>query len=72
MVLRHNGGFYNTCTLKRCLHRKVDFKTNAKHNVIVSQLSRCKAGLLQKVCTFSYFQFKTNSLKLDAVIKNTW
>jgi hypothetical protein len=27
-VLLHNGGFFNACTMKRCLHRKVDFKTN--------------------------------------------
>jgi hypothetical protein len=36
--LRHNGGFYTTPTLKRCLHRKVDFKTNATYNAHVSQL----------------------------------
>ncbi len=29
MVLLQNGGFFNTWTMKRCLHRKVDFKTNA-------------------------------------------
>jgi hypothetical protein len=28
-VLLHNSGFFNTCTMKRCLHIKVDFKTNA-------------------------------------------
>jgi hypothetical protein len=36
--LVHNGGFYNGCTMKRCLHRKVDFKTNALNNAHVSQL----------------------------------
>jgi hypothetical protein len=37
-VLLHNGGFYNACTMKRCLHRTVDFKINALHNAHVSQL----------------------------------
>jgi hypothetical protein len=36
-VLLHNGGFCNACTMKRCLHRKVDFKTNALNNAHVSQ-----------------------------------
>ncbi len=38
LVLLHNGVFYNGCTMKRCLHRKVDFKTNAMNNAHVSQL----------------------------------
>jgi len=37
-VLLHNGGFFNACTMKRCLHRTVDFKTNALNNAHVSQL----------------------------------
>ncbi len=37
-VLLHNGGFYNACTMKRCLLRTVDFKTNALNNAHVSQL----------------------------------
>jgi hypothetical protein len=38
MVLLHNSGFYNASTMKRCLHRTVDFKTNALNNAHVSQL----------------------------------
>jgi hypothetical protein len=34
-VLLHNGGFCNTCTLKRCLLKMVDFRTNAPKNVHV-------------------------------------
>jgi hypothetical protein len=47
-VLRHNGGFYNTCTLKRGLHRTVDFKTNATNNVIVSQLFPLQSRVVTK------------------------
>ncbi len=69
-VLRHNDGFCNTCTLKRCLHRTVDFKTNATNNVIVSQLFPLQSRVVTKGLYYiSYFQIKTNSLKLDAVIK---
>ncbi len=45
LVLLHNDGFCNTFTLKRCLHRKVDFKTNELNNVHVSQLLHYNAGL---------------------------
>ncbi len=50
-VLRHNGGFYNTpvpYTLKRCLHRKVDFTTNATHNAHVSQLFPSQSRIVTK------------------------
>jgi hypothetical protein len=48
LVLRHNGGFYNTCTLKRCLYRKVDFKANATYNVHVSQLVPLQSRIVIK------------------------
>jgi hypothetical protein len=48
LVLRHNGGFCNTCTLKRCLHRKVDFKTNATYNAHVSQLFPLQSRIVTK------------------------
>jgi hypothetical protein len=67
-VLRHNGGFYNTCTLKRCLHRKVDFKTNATYNAYVSQVFPLQSKIVKK--GLYYFKLiKTNSLNLDAVTK---
>jgi hypothetical protein len=47
-ALRHNGGFYNTCTLKRCLHRKVDFKTNTTYNDYVSQLFPFRGRIVTK------------------------
>ncbi len=47
-VLLHNGGFYNTCTLKRCLHRKGDFKTNATYNYHVSQLFPLQSRIVTK------------------------
>ena len=47
-MLRHNGGFYNTCTLKRGLHRKVDFKTNATYNAHVSQLFPLQSRIVTK------------------------
>ncbi len=59
-VLLHKGGFFNTCTMKRCLHRKVDFKANALNNVHVSQLLHYKAGLLQIDGIIIYLQIKTN------------
>jgi hypothetical protein len=68
-VLRHNDGFYNTCTLKRCLRRKADFKQMQHIMLMFHNCSRYKAGLLQKGCIILYFQIKTNSLKLDAVTK---
>jgi hypothetical protein len=46
-VLRHKSGFYNTCTLKRCLQRKMDFKTNATNNVI-SQLFPLQSSVVTK------------------------
>jgi hypothetical protein len=57
-VLRHNGGFYNTCTLKRCLHRKVDFKTNATYNAHVSQLFPLQSRTVTKGLYYLYFQIK--------------
>jgi hypothetical protein len=44
--LLQNGGFFNTCTMKRCLHRKGGFKTNALNNAH-GLLLHYKAGLLQ-------------------------
>jgi hypothetical protein len=58
-VLLQNG-----CTMKRCLHRKVDFKTNALNNAHVSQLLHYKAGLLQNDGITLYFKIKTNSLQV--------
>jgi hypothetical protein len=60
-VLLHNGGFFKTCTMKRCLHRKVDFITNASNNAHVSQLLHHKAGLLQNDGIIIYLLIKTNS-----------
>jgi hypothetical protein len=60
-VLLHNGEFFNICTMKRCVHRKVDFKTNALNNAHVSQLLYYKAGLLQNNGIIIYLQNKTNS-----------
>jgi hypothetical protein len=37
-VMLHNGGFCNICTLKRCLLKTVDFKTNTPKNAHVPQL----------------------------------
>ncbi len=65
VVLLHNGGFYNTCTMKRCLHRKVDFKTNALNNAHFSELLYYKAGLLPNDGVTLYFKIKTNSLLVD-------
>ncbi len=62
-VLLHNGGFFNTYTMKRCLHRKVDFKTNALNNAHVSQLLHYKAGLLHNDGIIIYLQIKTNNSK---------
>jgi hypothetical protein len=64
-VLLHNGGFCNTCTMKPCLHRKVDFRTNALNNAYVSLLLHDKAGLLQNDGITAYFKIKTNSLQVD-------
>jgi hypothetical protein len=61
-VLLHNGGFFNTCTMNRCLHRKVDFKTNALNNVHVSQLLHYKAELLQNGCIIMYVLADQNKL----------
>jgi hypothetical protein len=36
------------CTLKRCLHRKVDFKTNATFNAHVSQLFPLQSRIVAK------------------------
>ncbi len=47
-MLRHNGGFYNTCTLKRCLHRKVDFTTNATYIAHVLQLFPLQSRIVTK------------------------
>jgi hypothetical protein len=47
-VPRHNGGFYNTCTLKRYLHRKVDFQTNATYIAPVSQLFPLQSRIVTK------------------------
>ncbi len=70
MVLRHNGGFYNTCTLKRCLHRKVDFKTNATYNAHASQLFPLQSRIVTKgLYYFKLSDKRKNSLKLDAVTK---
>jgi hypothetical protein len=60
-VLLHNGGFFNTCIMKRCLHRNVDFKTNALNNAHVSQLVHYKAVLLQNECIIIQLQIKTNT-----------
>ncbi len=56
----------NTCTLKRCLHRKVDFKTNAAYKAHVSLLFHSEAKLLQNGCFILHFRIKTNTLQLDA------
>jgi hypothetical protein len=61
MVLLPYGGFFITCTMKRCLHRKVDFKTNALNNAHVSQLLHFLAGLLQNDGIIVYLQIKPNS-----------
>ncbi len=47
-VLRHNGGFYNTPTLKRCLQRNVHFKTKATYNAHVSQLFPLQSRIVTK------------------------
>jgi hypothetical protein len=73
MVLLHNGGFFNTCTRKLCLHRKMDFKTNALNNAHVSQLLYYKAGLLQNDGIIICLQIKTNSFQMDKKTQNkTW
>jgi hypothetical protein len=51
--------------MKRRLHRKVDFKTNALNNAHVSQLLHNKAGLLQNDGITIYLQIKTNSWQMD-------
>ena len=52
-VLLHNGGFFNACTMKRCLHRKVDFKTNAP-----------KMLMFQHSFITIFFKIKANSLQV--------
>jgi hypothetical protein len=64
-VLLHNGGFFNVYTMKRCLHRKVDFKTNELNNANVSLLFHYKAGLLQNDGIIIHLQIKTNLLQMD-------
>ncbi len=53
--LQHNGGFRNTCILKQCLHRKVDFKKNASYTAMF-MFSNCSitAGWLQKSFVILY------------------
>jgi hypothetical protein len=64
LVQRHNGVFYNTCTLKWCLHSKVDFKTNARYIMLMfHNCSRYKAGLLQKGCIITLL---SNTPEYDA------
>jgi hypothetical protein len=65
MVLLHNGGFFNTCTIKRCLHRKVDSKTNALNNAHISQLFHYKSRLLQNDGIIVSLLIKTNSFQMD-------
>jgi hypothetical protein len=65
LVLLHNGGFCNACTMKWCLHRKVDFKTNLLNNAYASQLLHYKAGLLQNDGITLYFKIKANSLQVN-------
>jgi hypothetical protein len=65
MVLLQNGGFFYTCTMKRCLHRKVDFKTNALNKAHVLQLLHHKVEKLQNDGIIIYLQIKTNSLQMN-------
>ncbi len=51
--------------MKRCLHRKVDFNTNALNNAHVSQLLHYKAGVLQNDGITPYFKIIINSLQVD-------
>ncbi len=51
--------------MKRCLHRKVDFKTNELNNAHVPLLFYYKAGLLQNDGIIIYLQIKTNSSQMD-------
>jgi hypothetical protein len=59
--------------MKRRLHRKVDFKTNALNNAHVSHLLHNKAGLLQNDGIIIYLQIKkklmANGYKAQ---NNTW
>jgi hypothetical protein len=61
-VLLQNGGFFNTCTMKRCLHSKVDFKTNALNKAHVLKLLHHKAKRLQNDGIIIYLQIITNLL----------
>jgi hypothetical protein len=74
-VLLQNGGFFNTCTMKRCLRRKVDFKTNALNKAHVLHLLHYKAEKLQNGGIIIYLQIKTNSLQMITsyrTIIHTW
>ncbi len=68
-VLLRNGGFFNTCPMKRCLHGKVDFKTNALNNAHVSQLLNYKAGLLQNDGIIKHLQIQVTEQKLANCLK---
>jgi hypothetical protein len=63
-VQLQNVGFFNTCTIKRCLHRKVDFKANALNKAHVLQLLHYKAEKLKNGGIIIYLQIKTNSLQM--------
>jgi hypothetical protein len=69
-VLLHNGGFFNTCTMKRCLHRNVDFKTNALNNAHVSQLLHYKQDCYKTTVLFYTCRSKQNHSKKSQ--NNTW
>jgi hypothetical protein len=60
-VLPHNDGFFNTCTMKRCLHRKVNFKANALNNVNVSQRIITKQGCYKTTLLLYTWRAKQNS-----------
>jgi hypothetical protein len=64
-VLLQNGGFFNTCTMKRCLHRKGDFIINALKKAHVMQLLHYKAEKLQNDSIIIYLQIRTNALQMN-------
>ncbi len=66
LVLLHDGGFCNTCTMKRSLQRKVDFITKASNNaqslLMFHNCSITKQGCYKTIALFYTFIF----------IKNNW
>ncbi len=48
LVLLHNSGFCYTCTLKRCLLKMVDFRTNASQMLMVHDCSTLQTMIVTK------------------------